>query len=298
VWRGLLAKLGIALVVLGALGLAFVAFQLWGTGLLQARHQAALRSQFDASLPPEAQHWSTHVHSVGAPRTAPTASGPATGRPVGTIQIPSIGLDQVIVEGVGEGQLQLGPGHYPETPLPGEAGNAGIAGHRTTWGRPFYDLDELVPGDAIVITTTQGRFTYDMTSFQVVDPTDVSVLDPTADPTLTLTTCNPRFSAAQRLVVHARLVASTLPTSSPAPLATPAPRTVATPSLDPAQGSWLPALAWGTGCALLAAAVLVAVRRLSARWARALTVVAGAGAFAVGLFFFFAALSQLLPANY
>jgi len=134
VWRGLLAKLGIALVVLGALGLAFVAFQLWGTGLLQARHQAALRSQFDASLPPEAQHWSTHVHSVGAPRTAPTASGPATGRPVGTIQIPSIGLDQVIVEGVGEGQLQLGPGHYPETPLPGEAGNAGIAGHRTTWG--------------------------------------------------------------------------------------------------------------------------------------------------------------------
>ena len=139
--------------------------------------------------------------------TAPNVGDPPVGSAVGAIIIPKIGLSMIVVEGTGCAQLQAGPGHYPSTPLPGEAGNAAIAGHRTTYLHPFYNLNELVPGDPITIETVQGIFLYDVTSSMAVLPTDVAVVDATPTPTLTLTTCNPRYSASQRLVVHAALVA-------------------------------------------------------------------------------------------
>jgi sortase A len=101
--------------------------------------------------------------------------------------------------------------------MPGESGNAAIAGHRTTYGAPFYRLNELGAGDDIYVTTRQGQFHYTVFQTKVVPPSEVAVLDPTADSRLTLTTCNPRFSAATRLIVISRLVDRPAPTVTPAP---------------------------------------------------------------------------------
>lgn len=115
-----------------------------------------------------------------------------------------------IVEGVSLDHLRRGPGHYPETSAPGGAGNFAISGHRTTYGAPFYHLDELEPGDEIHVVDRQGnRFVYLVREQRVVSPRDVWVIgrDPIdADrPLMTITTCHPRFSAAQRLIVFAEL---------------------------------------------------------------------------------------------
>ena len=127
-------------------------------------------------------------------------------------------MDKVIVEGTGTTDLRQGPGHYDGTPLPGQIGNAAIAGHRTTYGAPFYNLNELADGDPIVVTTTQGVFTYSVTRSLIVpcgdsncnDPADVAVIAPSTTPELTLTTCNPRFSSSSRLVVQATLTSASV----------------------------------------------------------------------------------------
>ena len=121
-----------------------------------------------------------------------------------------IGINQVVVEGINTPDLRKGPGHYIGTPLPGQSGNAAIAGHRTTYGHPFYNLDSVKVGDPIVLTTLQGIFVYDATRNFVVSPGDTSVIDNVFADTLTLTTCNPRFSASSRLIVQAKLVHSQL----------------------------------------------------------------------------------------
>ena len=123
------------------------------------------------------------------------------------IEIPSIELDAKVVSGVQPEDLKQGPGHYPDTPMPGQFGNSAIAGHRTTYGQPFYRLDEVAPGDEIVLTTVQGRFVYRATGSEIVDA-DRSDVVATTDPTiarLTLTTCHPRYSATRRLIVSAEL---------------------------------------------------------------------------------------------
>lgn len=199
----------------GALLLAFVAYQLWGTALYEHSAQNSLKAKLEKTLPHT--HATLPAHPTGpavtsqtpTSHTAPTIPDPSVGSPVGLLSIPSIGVqDAAIVEGTGEGQLQQGPGHYPGTPLPGEAGNAAIAGHRTTYGAPFYSLDALHPGDAINIETPQGLFGYEVVLTKIVAPNDVSVLQSTPLPELTLTTCNPRYSATQRLVVRALLTTS------------------------------------------------------------------------------------------
>ncbi|HQZ15213.1 MAG TPA: class E sortase, partial [Acidimicrobiia bacterium] len=140
------------------------------------------------------------------------------GQPIAIIKIPKIGLDHVVISGTDRNSLQKGPGHYPATPLPGQLGNSAIAGHRTTYGSPFARLDELVVGDDIEIITVRGTFIYKMSEVQkIVSPGDVSVIEPRPDleadasgntllPELTLTTCHPKFSAAKRMIVRARLV--------------------------------------------------------------------------------------------
>ena len=132
---------------------------------------------------------------------------PPPGGALDHMVIPAIGVDRYVVEGVGEPDLQMGPGHYPGTPLPGQAGNVGIAGHRTTFGAPFFRLNELVRGDFIYLTDISGTtWVYDVVHDWVVPPSDTGVLAATNRPELTLTTCNPRFEATSRLVVRAVMI--------------------------------------------------------------------------------------------
>jgi sortase A len=119
----------------------------------------------------------------------------------------------LVVEGITVADLRRGPGHYPGTAEPGQPGNVGISGHRTTYGAPFYDLDQLEPGDAVHLVDRQGReWVYDVIEQRVIAPTDLWVVgeDPleTGAPMLTLTTCHPRFSSRERLVVFAQLRAA------------------------------------------------------------------------------------------
>ena len=180
--RGVIAVAGRVLVAAGVLVLLFAVFQLWGTGLFEAHDQSALRSELTKALPHDAMDRAARIAAhppkaktaSGRPAIAPPASAPADGQPIGTIQIPNIGLDQVVVEGVGTTQLEMGPGHYPGTPLPGEQGNVAIAGHRTTYAHPFYDLNDVTPGNTILLTTAQGIFVYTADGQQVVQPTDVA----------------------------------------------------------------------------------------------------------------------------
>ncbi|MGA2522411.1 MAG: class E sortase [Acidimicrobiales bacterium] len=210
-------------VATGLLLLSFVAYQLWGTALYEHSAQNHLRHELQGKLP--TPPISIPASTIpGSPTTTPPAevvshvapptADPNVGAPLGLISIPRLGMSNtVIVEGTGENQLQQGPGHYVGTPLPGEAGNVGIAGHRTTYGAPFYDLNELQPGDQITIQTAQGLFDYQVATSHVVSPADTAVLEASTVPELTLTTCNPRYSAATRLVVVATLKTAITPAS-------------------------------------------------------------------------------------
>ncbi|HEV7861668.1 MAG TPA: class E sortase, partial [Acidimicrobiia bacterium] len=215
--RSALSALGAVLTGAGVLILLFVAYQLWGTGLYTSRQQDSLRSQFNQKAKTGQSGSSTTSTTVNPANLPPP---PPSGESVANLRIPKIGVDKYIVQGVGLADLRKGPGHYPQTPLPGEQGNAAIAGHRTTYGAPFNRLDELAPGDEVLVTTVKGSFTYKVANTHVVKPNQVEVLDPTPTPVLTLTTCNPKYSAKERLVVVANLAPgqkATAATPSPAP---------------------------------------------------------------------------------
>jgi sortase A len=227
------------------------------------------------------------------------------------LRIPKIGIDDAVVQGVGVSDLRKGPGHYPETPLPGQLGNAAIAGHRTTYGAPFNRLDELAPGDEIEVTTLQGAYRYEVdeqkdadgnvSGHVVVQPDQVEVLEPTENAdvpgtnlaTLTLTTCNPKYSAAERLVVRATWA----PESEASPLpTTPPPSTAAATDIG-LSGDRAPAgptLWWGLLTALVGGAWWLLFHRYR-RWT---TWIAGAIPFVIVLFFFYANLERVLPTNY
>jgi sortase A len=131
-----------------------------------------------------------------------------TGDAIGRIHIPEIGVTKVIVEGTDGGTLRKGPGHYPETPLPGVRGTVAIAGHRTTYGAPFNEVDKLEPSDEVVVEMPYGRFVYEVERQQIVDPTATWVTRRVAHDRLVLTACHPKYSAAQRIVIFARLARS------------------------------------------------------------------------------------------
>ncbi len=123
------------------------------------------------------------------------------------IEIPRIGVSDIVVAGVDTGDLKRGPGHFPDTPLPGQLGNAAIAGHRTTYGQPFRNVDQLQVGDEIRMTTLSGVFVYKVTGQVIVEPSEYQVVA-TTDPTvanLTLTSCHPVFTAQQRIVIFSEL---------------------------------------------------------------------------------------------
>jgi sortase A len=130
------------------------------------------------------------------------------GQAVARLRIPRIGLDDVVVAGTSAADLREGPGLYEESPLPGAGGTTAIAGHRTTYGAPFRHIDALRRGDPIRLELPYGTFTYRVTGSRVVAPADVAVARSRRGATrLVLTACTPLFSAAQRLVVEARLSA-------------------------------------------------------------------------------------------
>lgn len=136
----------------------------------------------------------------------------STGDALTRIKIEAIGVDVVVVEGTTQSALRAGAGHYPQTPLPCEAGNVAIAGHRTTYGKPFENLQMLKPGDTIVLETPIGSCTYKMVKPPfVVVPTDTSVVAATPVPMLTLTTCHPKGSARERLIIQAELQGEAVP---------------------------------------------------------------------------------------
>jgi sortase A len=204
----------------GGLIFAFLAYQLWGTDLLANRSQAAAEEELafvfeqGRTSPPD----TTATTLASSPTsTQPSTSIPASvplleeqpvdeGVPFARIVIPKIAVDAVVFEGVERAVLKQGPGHMPWTPLPGQPGNAVISGHRTTYGRPFYDLDQLVVGDTIQVETSLGIHLYEVREVLVVLPTDVWVTEDKPGAWLTLTTCNPRFSARERLVIQAALI--------------------------------------------------------------------------------------------
>jgi sortase A len=127
------------------------------------------------------------------------------GDAVGRIRIPKIDASTVVVEGTDGGSLRKGPGHYPETPLPGIRGTVAIAGHRTTYGAPFRDLDKLGAHDSVIVEMPYGRFVYDIQKSQIVEPTATWVTKRVGYNRLVLTACHPKYSAAQRIVIFARL---------------------------------------------------------------------------------------------
>jgi sortase A len=127
------------------------------------------------------------------------------GDPVGRVLVPAIGLSTIVVEGTGGAELRSGPGHYPDSPLPGRRGTVAIAGHRTTYGAPFRRIDDLERGDRIELAMPYGRFTYRVERSRIVPPSAVDVVGRVAYDRLVLTACHPLYSADERIVVFARL---------------------------------------------------------------------------------------------
>jgi sortase A len=151
--------------------------------------------------------------TIALPHPDPAPADPYANVPVtqiGTILIPKIGLVHPIFEGVWLTVVDHGPGHWPGSAQPGRIGNSVFAGHRVTHTHPFLNLDQLAPGDTVVFDMPYGVFTYAVTSITIVLPTDIGITDPTATPTITLFACNPKHSAAQRIVVKGKLISSHL----------------------------------------------------------------------------------------
>jgi sortase A len=167
------------------------------TDTTDASTDGAADSDPGSSTPPPV------VIPVEAQNIPPLDDGDALAR----IEIPRLGVNDIVVAGVEPSDLKRGPGHFPDTPMPGQLGNAAIAGHRTTYGQPFHDVDKLQPGDEIIVTTLSGSFTYRVTGTQIVSPADYHVVA-TTDPNranLTLTSCHPKWTARERIVVFSEL---------------------------------------------------------------------------------------------
>ncbi|HEX2057332.1 MAG TPA: sortase [Actinomycetota bacterium] len=212
-WLRILGKF---LISVGVGIFLFVLWILYGTGLYTARQQDRLAEEFDRLPVFERQD----PEGRPLPAGPPPGYNPAPGAPVFRMSMPTIEDDpMLVVEGVGVDELKLGPGHYPscrpgfERPLctnydetfPGEEGRMVISGHRTTYGQPFWSLNEMEKGDPIHFETQWGDFTYRVTGKEIVAPDSRAIVVESNKAELALTTCNPRFSDAERLIVYAEL---------------------------------------------------------------------------------------------
>jgi sortase A len=198
--RALLRVLELTLLVVGMAALGWYAV----ARVAAAREQASLsRELTQLSVAASAAR---ERDAVGTTGTGKAEAGRSTRANLWRIDVPRIKLSAVAREGVDTRTLRGAAGHIPGTALPGERGNAAFAAHRDTF---FAPLKSVRKGDAVVVTTPGGVFRYAVTGTRIVEPEDVSVLDPTPDMTLTLVTCYPFDyfgSAPQRFIVHATLV--------------------------------------------------------------------------------------------
>jgi sortase A len=303
-------EIGLAFITLGIMTLLFVGYQLWGTGIAEAHSQASLKKDFQTELakPTTASQGSgggassqTTTSQSGGGSDAATVGpavpnvGPALTGAIDHMVIPKIGLNKYVVQGVAENDLREGPGHYTQTVLPGQKGNAGIAGHRTTYGAPFFQINKLTTGDLIYITNTSDQlFIYKVSRAPlVVSPSDVAVLDPTPYAQLTLTTCNPPYSATSRLVVFA-LLTNRPPLPAPKVVVAPTPATINLGSGD--NGAWPAAIGYGAIVALLWIGVRLLINR-TRRWTRVGAYAGGIGLCLIPLWFCFENVILLLPQN-
>ena len=336
----LVAVLGRALCVTGVMVMLAVAFQAWGTNVVTARAQDRLERELDemietASRNPPTTSTTEEPSDSNDPSPEPRPVEPITfdpaaaeafipegGHAVARIDVEAIDLTSVVVEGSGARQLRLGPGHYVDSALPGHPGNVGIAGHRTTYGHPFADLDQLRPGDSITLTSPEGSFVYDVVAptealtpdqlaraveasdgHAIVRPSDYWVLDDHGDARLTMTACHPKGTARQRIVVFAMLRDPSKPgplevgdadVSMTPPAASPSTRPTIRPPADPVPASApVPDLAagdeaqesWLPGAFWLVVVLLVveAGWRLRGRFGRLRVMVAAAPVTAVAV---------------
>jgi sortase A len=206
--RRLLRGAGWTFIGMGSFVLYFLVYQLVGTNAVTSRGQDELRNELQ-------REWSAPSAAPSQQPKDPKKVVPrrvAAGKPLAVLDIPKVRLDnKVVVEGVGRDELRKGPGHVPSTVLPGQDGTFGVSGHRTTYGAPFYRLNELAKGDTITVVTREAVYTYTVTRTAIVRPTDTQVLNNVTGPdgkpkaTITLTTCHPRYSARQRLIVFGDL---------------------------------------------------------------------------------------------
>jgi LPXTG-site transpeptidase (sortase) family protein len=196
-WHTVLRWFGVLCLMGAAYFAGYVAWLLWGTGLQTQQAQQGFQ--------PTVGQWIAHpdpVPAIGSePRILP-------GDAYAVILIPKIDLDMVVVQGTDYEDLKKGPGHYTDTANPWDGtGRVGIAGHRTTYLHPFFNLDKVQAGDTISLITRYGQFDYVVTAnFVRPEATAGVVLEQTPDPTLVLTTCNPKYASSQRLIVTAKLV--------------------------------------------------------------------------------------------
>lgn len=272
-----LDRVGRALIVTGLLMLGFVGYQLWGTGINEARQQDKLEQAFSK---PEA-----------------ATKRPDYGDAIGRISIPKLGVNKFVVAGTSWKALKKGPGLFTNSPLPCQRGNAALAGHRTTFGAPFGRIDELVAGDTISVRTATATCTYIVTGpARIVEPTAVEVIR-TADPNralLTLVSCHPKWTATKRIVVTAELAASITPQD-------PTPFVPSSKVSDPLSAGWFHDAAAVPAFILYGLALLLVVQwrrmMLSRGYRRSFSAIVLSPVFLVALYFFYENVARLLPTN-
>lgn len=223
--------IGQTLITGGLIILLFVVYEVWVTNLFAAQQQSTVHQKFQTLLDQPTVGSSTLPLPGAAQKTIPAGQG------IANLYIPRLGQDYnfTVVEGVDDADLEKGPGHYSGTALPGQQGNFSVAGHRVGKGEPFLNLDQLQPGDAVVVQVPGFWYVYKVlgqggdlskpdgngvVGREIVDPTDVGVIAKTPDKSdapvtgnyMTMTTCHPKYSANQRMVLHA-LLAETKPAS-------------------------------------------------------------------------------------
>jgi sortase A len=328
-----LGAIGRTCITVGVLILLFVTYQLWGTGIREAQAQRKLEDEFEQRLGDAGVAVAPPDESAQGPNPTPSTTTPgpppppaAEGDAVAHLSIPDIDVDKIVIEGVALDDLKRGPGHYPDTPLPGQPGNAAIAGHRTTYGAPFNRINELDRGDEILVTTVQGAFRYEVSDQLIVSPSEVGVLDDFGDNRLTLTACHPKYSARQRIIVVAALVGE----AAPAPAAPAGPDTAAIPGdggntggngnsggndnagndgastgdelragtidggLSGERAAIWPAIALGVACGL----IWIAAWLLGMLWSKWPAYLLCLPLFLLMLFFFFENFARVLPSNF
>lgn len=220
VFQRIVRGTGWTLIGAGLFLLGFVAHQLFLTTWVAQQNNQVLETRattyFQETVVTEIPYVAPHPPDLvdppeaqPIPATLTVEAEPPRGQPFAIITVPTIDRLKdgwTVVEGVTRANLKNGAGHMPTTPLPGQPGNAVISGHRTTWGAPFHELDTLEPGDLITVETAVGVHTYVVRETVIVANTALWVTGEREGSWLTLTTCHPKYSSRQRLVVFAELV--------------------------------------------------------------------------------------------